>query len=401
MTNSDASDALNSRANYLENIWHKYPEMPRGALRFGRIQQMRLGMQSLKDWMMYDSEITKVSEVLTDGDLVAIMPGNRLLLLAPNTTQRTADSQLWPQQKKWFEFLSLIRKFFNEKRFQEVKTATLVTCPGTEPSLEVFETLFTNGSKKRKFYLPTSPELNLKKLLSEGAERIYEIAPVFRNGEDTDRHLPEFTLLEWYRAFSGLQAIRMDMIEMIEHLCEQLKVDRPLETLTFSVSELFKKHCNFDFKPQTTMDELKQLAKQLSVDVSAAETIDDYFYLIFTEKIENQWPKDRLVFVEKYPPYQAALARVGVDGWAERFEVYWNGLELGNAFHELNDPVLQRQRSQKDLEIKKLLGKSSIDLDEGFFTALDYGMPPSAGIAVGMERVFMALYRLSDIHFPK
>ena len=89
------------------------------------------------------------------------------------------------------------------------------------------------------------------------------------------------------------------------------------------------------------------------------------------EKIEFQWPPDRLVFIEKYPPYQAALARIGSDGWAERFEVYWNGLELANAFHELNNPDIQRVRAEADLAKKKLLGKKDITLDADFFTALD------------------------------
>jgi lysyl-tRNA synthetase class 2 len=115
------------------------------------------------------------------------------------------------------------------------------------------------------------------------------------------------------------------------------------------------------------------------------------------EKIENQWPKDRLVFVEKYPPYQAALARVGSDGWAERFEAYWQGLELANAFHELNNPVLQRERAEDDLKKKQQLGKKPIELDAEFFAALDYGLPPAAGIALGLERLYMALYRLPDI----
>jgi lysyl-tRNA synthetase class 2 len=190
----------------------------------------------------------------------------------------------------------------------------------------------------------------------------------------------------------------MDMIEMVEYLADQFKVERPLEVLTFTMSDLFKQYCHFEFTPTTTTEELRKLAHHLKVDVESAKSIDDYFYLIFMDKIENQWPKDRLVFVEKYPPYQAALARIGNDGWAERFEVYWRGLELGNAFHELNNPVLQRERAHEDLAKKRELGKKEIQLDEEFFAALDYGLPPAAGIAVGLERLYMALFKISEIH---
>jgi len=385
------------RDEYLQNHWLKYPEMPRGALRYGRVQQMRLGVQILTDWSFKDATEIKAGDVLVDGDLIALFPNNQMILLTPNLTEKSPKNDKWPEQKKWFDYLSAIRQFFIEKRFQDVKTATLVTCPGTEPSLEVFETEFELGSRKLKYYLPTSPELNLKKLLSEGAERIFEIASVFRNGELTERHSPEFTMLEWYRAFAALSAIKMDIIELIEHLSDKLKVERPLEVLTFTVADLFKTYCQFDFTPTTTKDELEQLAHKLNVDVSSATSIDDYFFLIFMEKIENQWPKDRLVFVEKYPPYQAALARVGSDGWAERFEAYWQGLELANAFHELNNPVLQRERAEDDLKKKQQLGKKTIELDPEFFAALDYGLPPAAGIALGLERLYMALYRLPDI----
>lgn len=395
------SKNMTKREDFLQNNWSQYPEMPRGALKWGRVEennsQIRMGMQNLTDWTFKDATEVKVGDVLKDGDLVALLPNNQLILLAPNLTERTANSEKWTEQKKWFEFLTHVRNFFKEKRFQDVKTPTLVTCPGTEPSLEVFETYFRLDSKTRKYFLPTSPELNLKKLLAEGAERIFEIAPVFRNGEKTKLHEPEFTMLEWYRSFANLNAIKMDMIELVEMMADAMKVERPLEVLTFNIPELFKKYCDFDFKPETSEDELKNLANKLSVDVSAASCIDDYFYLIFMDKIENQWPQDRLVFIEKYPPYQAALARLGSDGWAERFEVYWRGIELGNAFHELNNPVIQKQRALEDLEKKKKMSKIEISLDEQFFTALDYGMPPSAGIAVGLERLYMALTQRTDI----
>jgi elongation factor P--(R)-beta-lysine ligase len=386
-----------TRDDYLLNHWKQYPEMPRGALRWGRVEQLRLGVQILGEWALKDSHKYKAGEVLQDGDLVALMPASELVLLAPNLTLRPARDDQWPEFKRWFEFLTFVRTFFQQKRFQEVTTPTLVVCPGTEPSLEVFETVYENGRQQQKFFLPTSPELNIKKLLAEGAERVFEIASVFRNGEKTEKHEPEFLMLEWYRAFANFSAIKMDMIEFVEQMADQMKVERPVEVLTFTMPDLFRQHCNFDFKPTTTAEELKNLAQKLNVDIQSATTIDDYFYLIFIDKIENKLPNDRLVFVEKYPPYQAALARIGADGWAERFEVYWKGLELGNAFHELNDPAVQRLRSEEDLVKKQLFGKKPIGLDEKFFAALEYGVPPSSGIAVGLERLFMALMNIQKI----
>ncbi|AGH94888.1 EF-P lysine aminoacylase EpmA [Pseudobdellovibrio exovorus] len=390
---------IKTRDEYLQKHWTRYPEMPRGALKWGRVENLRLGTHQLSQWNLKDSPSYLGQDILQDGDLVALFPANQIVLLAPNLSDRTMPRLLWSEHQKWQEFLVQVRQVFREKKFQEVKTPTLVKCPGTEPTLEVFETQQRIGSEVTRYFLPTSPELNLKKLLSEGAEKIFEIAPVFRNGERTERHSPEFTMLEWYRAFAGLHAIKMDVIELVETLCDRLKLERPLEVLTFTIPDLFKQYCDFDFKPDTTDGELKELAHKLGVDVSAATCLDDYFYLIFLEKIENKWPQDRLVFIEKYPPYQAALARIGTDGWAERFEFYWRGFELGNAFHELNDPVVQRQRSLEDLQKKQQNGKSAIELDENFFTALDFGLPPSAGIAVGVERLFMAVTQTRDISF--
>lgn len=391
-----------SRDLFLDNHWAKYPETPRGALKFGRIYQMRFGNYNLSDWTPIDSGDFKGSDILSDGDIVAILPAAKFVLIAPNLTNKTCFYKLeddpWTNKKNWYEFQNHVRQFFKDKRFLEVKTPTLVKCPGTEPSIEIFETNLIIGQRTEKYFLPTSPEISLKKLLASGADRIFEIASVFRNGEKTERHHFEFTMLEWYRTYTNLSTIKHDLIEMVEYLSDQIKVSRPKEILSYSVQELFKKYCDFDLKPATSIEELKKLAEKLNIDVKSATTIDDYFYLIFLEKIENQWPQDRLVFVEKYPPYQAALARLNSEGWADRFEAYWNGFELANAFHELNDPAVQRQRSEQDLVKKAQALMSKIELDESFFKALATGMPPSSGIAVGLERLYMAMKNIRDIN---
>lgn len=339
----------------------------------------------------------KFSEFLSEGDIVALTSADEIVLLAPqigSPPNRNFQKELL---QEWSQYLQSLRDFFVKKDFLEVKTPSLVRCPGTEPSLDVFSTLLEHGSRRERLYLPTSPELHLKKALSLGAERIFEMAPCFRNGEITERHQPEFLMLEWYRAYHDLKAIKQDVIDLVEHTAQRLHVSPPQKVSSYSVAELFKRYCDFDFKPQTSAAELRALAENLSVDVESAQSIDDYFFLIFMEKIESQLPGDELVFVEKYPPYQAALARLTEDGWGDRFEAYWQGLELANAFHELNDPHIQRVRAQEDLLKKKESHKEPVPLDEEFFRCLEAGMPPSGGIALGVERLFMALKGLNNI----
>ncbi len=392
---------IKTRDEYLKLHWSPYPAMPEGALFSGRLQNQYIGDKSIQGLFMLETDLNlqkfNATEILKEGDLVAILPQSKVVLLAPNLTDRKPESSHWPQYLEWSQFLDFVYQYFRENEFTCAHTPILVKCPGTEPSIEVFETQFKIGSKTKKLYLPTSPEINLKKLLSQGALNIFEIAHVFRNGEMTERHSPEFLMLEWYRAFANLNCIKTDVVKLVDYLAESLLKPKPAKIVTYSMAELFKMHCDFELKPDTSINELKTLATQLNIDVSAATTIDDYFYLIYIERIEHKWPDEALVFVEKYPPYQAALARIDAEGWAERFEVYWQGFEIGNAFHELNDPTLQRQRSQEDLEKKLILNKKEISLDPAFFEALDYGLPPSAGIAIGLERLYMALCQIKDI----
>jgi elongation factor P--(R)-beta-lysine ligase len=390
------------RTEFIEKIWTKYPEAPRQLLKWGRVHQQRCGMQSVSSHKPVESDELTGSDILVDGDLIGLLPAGKFVLLAPNLSDRpmnlSVEADPWTRHKGWLEFLQFIEMFFLDKKFLRGRSPVLTDCPGTEPSLDVFVSHFQIGSKVKKYFLSTSPELHLKKLLSLGAEKLFEIAPVFRNGEQTDRHHFEFLMLEWYRAFAPLSSIKHDVIELFERSAEFLKVSPPKEVLTFSIPELFNNYLQFDLRPNTGIEELTTLAKKHNIDVSAAQVVDDYFYLIFTDKIENKWPQDRLVFIEKYPPYQAALARIGTDGWAERFEVYYHGLEIGNAFHELNDPVLQRQRTMDDLKKKALLQKEPVGVDEEFLYALDCGLPPSSGIAIGLERLFMSMKGLKDIH---
>lgn len=337
------------------------------------------------------------AEFLQVGDIVAMVSESEFLLLAPQhkvLPERVFSPEVY---KNWNRCLSLIRDFFNQQHFLEIHTPALVPCPGTEPTLEVFSTELQIGSKKRKLFLPTSPELHLKKTLALGGDKIFELALCFRNGEITQRHQPEFTMLEWYRAYDNLSAIKEDVVKLINFLAQNFAKPPPRQVLSYSVADLFKKYCGFELTPETTAEQLKDLANHLQVDVHSAESIDDLFFLIFMEKIESQLDGQDLIFVEKYPPYQAALARLTDDGWGDRFEVYWQGYELANAFHELNHPTIQRLRSEEDLDKKRQMHKEEIGLDQEFFDCLEAGMPPSGGIALGVERLFMCLFGISEI----
>ncbi len=383
--------------------------MPENAQAAGRIYQIERGIESNSDALKLvlhrDSQTHKIqfekapkhSEFLIEGDIVAVVSASEVVLLAPQKQSLPNRSYNKELTQNWGTYLQSLREFFVSKGFVELKTPSLVVCPGTEPSLDVFSTNLKIGSRQQKLFLPTSPELHLKKALALGAEKIFELAPCFRNGEVTERHQPEFLMLEWYRAYASLKLIKEDTVKLVSHLAQAMKVAGPVKVTSYSVAELFKVHCGFELKPDTSKEELKTLAEKIGVDVRSAESIDDYFFLIFMDKIESQLPADELVFVEKYPPYQAALARLTSDGWGDRFEAYWKGMELCNAFHELNDPTVQRLRSQEDLQKKSEMHKEPVSLDDEFFQCLEAGLPPSGGIALGVERLFMALLGLQNI----
>jgi lysyl-tRNA synthetase class 2 len=247
--------------------------------------------------------------------------------------------------------------------------------------------------------LPTSPEISLKKMLAGGYEKIFEIRPCFRNGEITDTHQPEFFMLEWYRAYSDLERIKQDVLRLIEFVTE-IEMTQKHEALRFetkTMAQLFDEILDFKLTPTTPAEELAALAERLGLSTRGYELWDDLFYLIFVDQIEPRIQSEHPVFVEKYPPSQAALARLTDDGWGDRFELYWKGLEIANAFHELNDPKIQWARFQEDLAKKRQLGKETPMLDEDFMQALRSGMPPSGGIALGLERLFMASRGLAQI----
>lgn len=299
--------------------------------------------------------------------------------------------------RNWQDFLSAIREYFVGKDFIELRTPTLVPSPGLEPHLDPFKTQFEMGSTRREYYLPTSPEFHLKKALVQGFPRIFEFKECFRNGEISDHHQPEFLMLEWYRAFSEMEVMMRDVAYLVDFLQDRFHSTEALPVSVITMEDVFQREFGFKLTPQTTQKEILVLAIKEGLDVSNDESFDDIFMRIFVERIEPHLGRKGPVILYHFPPSQAALARLTTDGWADRFELFWKGLEIANAFHELNNPDEQRRRFKEDQKKKLELGKPVVPVDEEFLKALDYGMPPAVGIALGVERLFMAIFGLDKL----
>lgn len=423
------------RSAYLHNVWEPYPSAPQGSdWIFGRFER-RAGEFCLRRWVAGPGDggsgeqalllpipmdlkiLATRGEIATlpffgllrTGDWIGFRPAssaqeqNEIILLAPNLcpeTQAPFQKQaLTPFIFEFSQFRHELREFFRERGFVDLATPTLVECPGTEVFLDVFSTEFSTGSKTqaqtKTYFLPTSPEIHLKKVLALGAERIYELRPCFRNGELSDKHRPEFWMLEWYRAFTDLEALKKDCRELVSLAAGRAD----LKFSEVSVSELFEQ-LGFELRPDTSSETLREWCRRLGLPTQGYELWDDLFYLIFVDRIEAFLPSQQPLFVIDYPPSQAALARINPRGWADRFELYWRGFEIANAYFELNDPVEQKRRCLADLSQRQKLGRQELALDPGFFAALESGLPPSAGIALGVERLFMAargLARIQDL----
>lgn len=333
-----------------------------------------------------------------------------------NWKQRTQNPQRLHGTRIRHQVENGIREFFLSQSFIETRTPLIVPCPGMETHIRPFQVRSTANPEMLSF-LPTSPEFAMKKLLVGGLERIFQICPAFRDEPNSPIHRPEFTLLEWYRANAGYEAIMKDTEELFEFLAIRLhgKAAIPYQGREISVKtpwprlrvrDLFQEKVGIDLVACGTRAQLAEEAKRLKLSVNPDETWDDIYFKIWLNFIESHLPADQAVFVTRYPASQAALAVVDSDSdgskWAKRFELYAGGIELGNAFEELTDPIEQRRRFVKDMELREETYGPSFPknpLDEGFLAALEEGMPPSGGIAVGVDRMVMLYANEPEIDY--
>lgn len=320
-------------------------------------------------------------------------------LLVASQAPRPRQTISVERSREWMRFLTATRAFFGTNGFTEAQTPTLVPSPGTEPFLDPFSTSWEFGRTKEAFYLPTSPEFHLKKMLAAGWTRVFELKTCFRNGEISAHHQPEFLMLEWYRAYQPLEAIAHDAEAFFKFLQTELSPPVPVPALRrTSIKALFAETFeNFELRPETTRAEIASLAQRFQIRFDESDGFDEIFYRLFLEKIEPSLGADGPLLVQGYPPSQAALARLDAEGFADRFEIYWRGLEIANAFHELNDPEENIRRFEEDAHKKRAIGKPAVPVDQELISWLKYGLPPSGGIALGMDRLFMALFEIEKI----
>ncbi len=292
--------------------------------------------------------------------------------------------------------LKRARAFFEERNILEVDTPILSRFAVSDPQIDsIGVTLQLDPGKS--WFLQTSPEYCMKRLLSAGYPDIYEICKVFRDAEAGRYHQPEFTMVEWYRLGFGLNDIMQDTLEFITTLVDAKRFDKA--PMLLSHAEAFSEFAGID---SSTAD-IGTLAEAAAVDDQLKESLgdrrDDWLDLILAEKISRKFPTDRLTALCHYPASQAALSRICPDNAsvADRFEVFAGDLELANGYVELVDAKEQSSRFEADRSSRKQAGRPQRPIDGAFIAALESGLPACAGVAAGFDRMHMLNEGADDI----
>lgn len=311
------------------------------------------------------------------------------------------------------QIIRAIRGYFDAQNFDEVDTPILQTCPVIDTHIRAFATDLrgVDGEVAKTMYLHTSPEFAMKKLMVAGMNKIYQICPVFRNAEGSKRHRPEFTLVEWYRTNADYNDIMRDCEGLLRACAKAANVknfqykshgcDPFQEFERLTVCEAFQHYANIDL--EAFLDDLegfRAAVKALDLHVAADDAWDDLFFRVMDDRIEPYLGMERPTFLCDYPIYMASLSKPKKDDlrFAERFELYVCGVELANAFSELTDADEQVRRYVIEMDEKERLYEERYPLDEDFIEALRAGLPPSGGIALGIDRLVMLATGAEDIN---
>jgi elongation factor P--(R)-beta-lysine ligase len=284
------------------------------------------------------------------------------------------------------DLLRRAREYFATQGVMEVETPVLSHAAVTDVHLH---SLRTHIGGQGEFFLQTSPEYAMKRLLAAGSGDIYQIARVFRDDERGGLHNPEFTLIEWYRIGFDAPQLMKDAARLLEILLAERRLAE-VQHLTYR--EAFMKEAGVD-PLAAPIAALLDCARMHSVALPPLASLDrdGYLDLLMATVVGPRLGADRLTFVYEYPATQAALARLkpGNTDVAERFEIYLDGIELANGFHELGDAQEQRKRFEQDNVLRRQRGLVELPIDERLLAALAAGLPECSGVAVGFDRVVM------------
>ena len=304
--------------------------------------------------------------------------------------QPSADISTLKQRAK---ILADIRHFFAGREVLEVETPLLAKYSVTDPHMDVISAEHPQGFDDH-FFLQTSPEYAMKRLLAAGSGAIFQIAKAFRKGEQGSRHNPEFTMLEWYRPGFTDDELMTEVAELVERVL----ACKPCERISYR--ELFQQYLSID-PHKADCQTLEKLARNHLDCQMESDQRDDWLNLLLAEIIEPQLGIDAPVFVEAYPASQSALARVVKnkqgDWVAQRFELYYRGVELANGYYELTDVDELRRRFEQDQVLRKQLQRPYREADHYLLAAMAQGLPDCAGVALGLDRLIMMALGLARI----
>lgn len=310
--------------------------------------------------------------------------------------------------------MTAIRRYFDHEGFIEIETAALQVSPGNETHLHAFVTDFQGeNGRHQRYYLHTSPEFALKKLLAAGERRLFTFARAFRNRERSALHHPEFTMLEWYRAGEPYEVLMADCTALLRLAAEaagvtelshrQFRCDPLAAPERLTVAEAFTRYAGLDLLAtlpggRADRDALAHQAEAVGVATAKDDSWSDIFARVLAERVDPHLGHGRSTILLEYPIIEAALARPKPTDprVAERFELYAAGVELANAFGELTDPAEQRRRFCADMDEKVNLYGERYPIDEDFLAALAI-MPEACGIALGLDRLVMLATGASHI----
>lgn len=284
--------------------------------------------------------------------------------------------------------IAAIRRFFADRGVLEIETPVMSQATGTDVHLVPFQTRYSGPGMAQgtTLYMMTSPEYHMKRLLAAGSGPIYQLCHSFRNEESGRYHNPEFTMLEWYRPHYDMYRL----INEVNDLLQQILVCESAEIISYQ--QIFLRHLAVD-PLSVECNQLREIAARLHLGnlADVEEDRDALLQMLFTFGIEPHIGVEKPIFVYHFPATQASLARISLEDSrvAERFEVYFKGIELANGFHELTDSAEQRKRFEKENSKRMSLQLPPHPIDENLLAALAAGMPDSSGVALGIDRLIM------------